>query len=201
MGAAFKKNYAQDYPELRIYSSHKEMLEKESPLDIITVGVSDHRHADIVVDAANAGVKGIFCEKPLATTMEDTDRMLEACERNGTILSVDHTRRFLPIWRYCKEQLVDKGAIGEIQYLIARLHGPRSMLWRNGTHLIDCMLWFGGKPKWVMGDFEDGYEDYDRYGQRGTDGGKEPALEPAVNGYVAFEVRRRHNQCLSLREL
>ena len=69
MGAAFKKNYAQDYPELRIYSSHKEMLEKESPLDIITVGVSDHRHADIVVDAANAGVKGIFCEKPLATTV------------------------------------------------------------------------------------------------------------------------------------
>ena len=69
VGAAFKKNYAQDYPELHIYSGHKGMLEKESPLDIITVGVSDHRHADIVVDAANAGVKGIFCEKPLATTV------------------------------------------------------------------------------------------------------------------------------------
>ena len=138
--------------------------------------------------------------------MEDTDRMLEACERNGAILSVDHTRRFLPIWRYCKEQLVDAGAIGEIghgryrhyhaplcvsvvilhtkkqggmqmtsppmaigeiQYIISRLNGPRSMMWRNGTHNIDAMLWFGGPPKWVMGDFEDGFEDYDRYGQVG----------------------------------
>ena len=84
------------------------------------------------------------------------------------------------------------------------------MMWRNGTHIIDCMLWFAGsKPKWVMGDFEEGYEDYDkcaenqpavlftlgwskvvracRYGQRGTDGGKDPALEPAVNGYISFE--------------
>ena len=60
--------------------------------------------------------------------MEDTDRMLAACEANGVILSVDHTRRFLPIWRYCKEQLVDKGEIGEVQYIISRLHGPRSMM-------------------------------------------------------------------------
>ena len=53
--------------------------------------------------------------------MEDTDRMLAACEANGVILSVDHTRRFLPIWRYCKEQLVDKGEIGEIQARAALL--------------------------------------------------------------------------------
>lgn len=37
------------------------------------------------------------------------------------------------------------------------------------------------------GDFEEGFEEYDRYGQRGMDGGKDPALEPAVNGYIAFE--------------
>ena len=188
VGAAFKANYAKAYPDLRIYSSHKEMLAAEGQLDIVTVGVSDHRHADIVVDAANAGVKGIFCEKPLATTMADTDRMVEACERNGTVLSVDHTRRFLPIWRYCKEQLVDKGAIGEVQYIISRLHGPRSMMWRNGTHNIDVMLWFANaKPSFVVGDFEPGYEEYDSYGQRGMDGGKDPALEPAVNGYIGFE--------------
>ena len=204
VGAAFKANYAKAYPDLRIYSSHKEMLAAEGQLDIVTVGVSDHRHADIVVDAANAGVKGIFCEKPLATTMADTDRMVEACERNGTVLSVDHTRRFLPIWRYCKEQLVDKGAIGEVQYIISRLHGPRSMMWRNGTHNIDVMLWFANaKPSFVVGDFEPGYEEYDSYGQRGMDGGKDPALEPAVNGYIGFEngvkvsssaARRRHRR-------
>ena len=130
VGAAFKENYKGAFPHLTIYSDHKEMLAKEGPLDLVTVGVSDHRHADIVVDAANAGVKGIFCEKPLATTLEDTDRMVEACEANGVILSVDHTRRFLPIWRYCKEQIVDKGEIGEVQWVFARLQGNRAMMFR-----------------------------------------------------------------------
>ena len=189
VGAAFKETYSNEFPDLHIYTSHTEMLAAEPDVDILTVAVSDHRHADIVVDAANSGhVKAIFCEKPLATTMADTERMLEACERNGVIISVDHTRRFLPIWRYTKEQLVDKGLIGDVQYLIARLHGPRAMMWRNGTHIIDCLLWFAdSRPKWVMGDFEDGYEDYTHYGQRGADGGKDPALEPAANGYIVFE--------------
>jgi predicted dehydrogenase len=188
VGENFRRNYAPAYPKLRIYTNHRQMLADEGHIDILTVGVSDHRHADIVVDAANAGVRAIFCEKPLATTLEDTDRMLAACERNGTLLSVDHTRRFLPIWRYCKEQLVDKGVIGEIQYIIGRLHGPRSMLWRNGTHIIDVLLWFASsKPRWVMADAEEGYEDYSFYGQRGVDGGKDPALEPAMNGYICFE--------------
>ena len=43
--------------------------------------------------------------------------MLAACEANGTVLSVDHTRRFTPLWRYAKEQLLDKGAIGEVSVI------------------------------------------------------------------------------------
>ena len=60
-------------------------------------------------------------------------------------------------------------------------------------HVVDAMLWFTGttgnepKPSWVMADMEKGCEDFDRYGQRGMDGGKDPSLEPAVNGYVAFK--------------
>ena len=115
--------------------------------------------------------------------------MLAACEQNGTVLSVDHTRRFTPLWRYAKEQLLDKGEIGEVQWLVARLQGNRAMMFRNGTHVIDAMLWFaGGTPKWVMADFEDGFEDFDKYGRRGMDGGKDPSLEPAVNGYVSFDT-------------
>lgn len=64
----------------------------------------------------------------------------------------------------------------EVQELLVKL-GPRAMMWRNGTHIIDCLLWFAdSKPKWVMGDFEDGYEDYTHYGQRGADGGKDPGV-------------------------
>ncbi len=179
----FQEEYKDHWPQIAQYKSHREMLEKEN-LDIVTVATSDHRHADLVVDAAEAGAKGIFCEKPLATSLADADRMIEACERNNTILSVDHTRRWMPVWRYAKEEIVDKGVIGPVQYIVSTLAGPRAMLFRNGTHLIDAICYYAqSEPKWVMGDLETGYEDYREY--KG-DGGHEPSTEPGAFGYIHF---------------
>ena len=64
---AFKEKYQDTWGNIALYTNHQEMLAAEN-LDIVTVATSDHRHADLVVDAANAGVKGIFCEKPMATS-------------------------------------------------------------------------------------------------------------------------------------
>ena len=73
--AAFGDRWRSDWPELNLYTDHRKMLEREE-LDIVTVATSDHRHAVLVVDAADAGAKGIFCEKPLATNLADADRMV-----------------------------------------------------------------------------------------------------------------------------
>ncbi|MDE2998623.1 MAG: Gfo/Idh/MocA family oxidoreductase [Gemmatimonadota bacterium] len=180
---AFKERWHSEWPDLNTYSDHRDMLAKED-LDIVTVATSDHRHADLVVDAANAGVSGIFCEKPLATNLADADRMVDAAERNGAILSVDHTRRFQPLWRHIKEQIVDAGGIGAVQYVVGALNGPRSMLFRNGTHLVDSICYFAdSEPDWVFAELEAGYEDYTEY--RG-DGGHDPATEPSASGYIHF---------------
>ena len=178
-------DFIQQWPDETIagYKNHREMLANEK-LDIVTVATSDHRHADLVVDAAEAGIKGIFCEKPLATTLADADRMIAACTANGTLLSVDHTRRWWPLWRRSKE-LIAEGAIGPVQYVIATLTGPRAMLFRNGTHLLDTVCYFAdAQPAWVVADLEPGYENYTEY--RG-DGGHDPATEPAANAYIHFE--------------
>ena len=145
------------------------MLAAEN-LDVVTVATSDHRHADLVVDAANAGVKGIFCEKPMATSVADADRMMEATERNGTILSIDHTRRWQPLWRHTHDVVVGGGSIGDVQYVIGTLSGGRAMLFRNGTHLVDAICYFAdSEPEWVSAELEDGYEDYNEYkGDGGT---------------------------------
>ena len=68
------------------------------------------------------------------------------------------------------------------------------MMWRNGTHIIDCMLWFAGsKPKWVMGDFEDGYEDYDKYPLSAKDFSWPPCHpsdpQTCLAGQVALEAQ------------
>lgn len=179
----FRDRWRSEWPGLSTYSDHRDML-ANADLDIVTVATSDHRHADLVVDAANAGVRGIFCEKPLATNLADADRMVYAAERNGAILSVDHTRRFQPLWRHVKETIVDGGEIGSVQQIVAALNGPRSMLFRNGTHLVDSICYYADSaPEWVFAELESGYEDYTEY--RG-DGGHDPATEPSASGYIHF---------------
>ena len=179
----FQEDWKDTWHNLGLYTNHREMLEKEN-LDIVTVATSDHRHADLVVDASNAGVKGIFCEKPMATNLADADRMVETAERNGTILSIDHTRRFTPLWRHTKEEVIDAGEIGTVHNIIGTLNGPRAMLFRNGTHMIDAICYLADSdPEWVSAELEDGYEDYTEY--RG-DGGHDPKTEPSAHGYIHF---------------
>jgi len=178
----YVNRWKSNWSNIAKYTDHQEMLAKEN-LDIVTVATSDHRHANIVVNAANAGVRGIFCEKPMATSVEDGDRMLEACERNNTILSIDHTRRWQPLWRKAKEIVTD-GAIGPVQYVIGTMGGSRSMLFRNGTHLIDMICYFAqSSPIWVSAELQKGYEDYWEY--KG-DGGHNPDTEPDASGYIHF---------------
>lgn len=180
---AFKTKYKDNWGNISLYTNHEEMLANED-LDIITVATSDHRHADMVVDAANAGVKGIFCEKPMATSLEDADRMLEATEKNNTILSIDHTRRWQPLWRHTREEIVDSGKIGDVKYVIGTLSGGRAMLFRNGTHCVDAICYFtDSEPVWVSAELEEGYEDYNEY--KG-DGGHNPSTEPSAHGYIRF---------------
>lgn len=179
----FKARWKDRWPTIALHTNHQEMLAKEN-LDIVTVATSDHRHADLVVDAANAGVKGIFCEKPMATNLIDADRMIEAVERNHTLLSIDHTRRWQPLWRHTKEGVIAAGRIGPVQYIIGTLGGSRAMLFRNGTHLIDMICYFAeSSPEWVSAELENGYEDYSEY--RG-DGGHDPKTEPSAHGYIHF---------------
>ena len=178
----FRSHWKATWPGIAVYTDHRQMLASED-LDIVTVATSDHAHADLVVDSAESGAKGIFCEKPLATNLADADRMVAACESKGTLLSVDHTRRFQPLWQHIKD-LVSQGTIGPVQNIIATLYGSRAMLFRNGTHIIDLICFFAeSEPRWVFAELEDGYEGYAEY--RG-DGGHEPGTEPGAHGYIHF---------------
>src|SRR5207253_9498517 len=66
--AEFRSSWGDTYPEARPYADYREMLARER-VDLLSVVTPDSRHAQIVVDAVAAGVRGIFCEKPIATTL------------------------------------------------------------------------------------------------------------------------------------
>ena len=176
------QTWGQEFGELETYTDYTAMIEREN-LDILSVCTSDNRHADIVVAAAEAGVKGIICEKPMATTVDECTRMIEACEANGAIISVDHTNRWKPHYDVAREA-IRSGSIGEVQRIVGHLGGPRAMLFRNGTHLVDGVCFFADSdPEWVFAELEPGYDHYDRYL---GDGGRDPATDPAGSGYIHF---------------
>ncbi len=179
----FRARWQQRWPRVQTYTDFRQML-AEQPIDILAVATPDHRHADIVVAAAGAGVRGILCEKPLATNLADADRMIATCAAAGITLIVDHTRRWMPQWNEARE-LIRAGAIGEVTQVIGILGGPRAMLFRNGTHWIDMMNFFAdAEPAEVVAELEPEMAGYGPV-YRG-DGGTDPGSDPGANIYITY---------------
>ena len=138
----------------------------------------------MVVDGANAGVKAILCEKPLATTMEDANRMIQACEDNDVPLSVGHTRAWDPIYHKIRD-MIRGGAIGPLASIIAIQGGARAMMFRNGTHILHGVTFLRRRrPHPRQRRARGGLRPLAEY--KG-DGGKLPKNDPAVSGMIFFE--------------
>lgn len=147
-------------PELSLYTDYKEMLRREKP-DIVSVTTHADARAQIVIDAARAGAKGILCEKAMATSLEEADQMLEACRASGTKLLVNHPRRYHPTYARAKE-LLDSGAIGTLRSISGAMW---TFLIHNGIHLWDMLRYFAGDADWVSGAvLETGESDPGGYG-------------------------------------
>src|SRR4051812_32219287 len=67
-------------------------------IDAVVIAAPARFHADLVVAAAAAG-KSVFCEKPMALTLADADRAIDAAKAAGVVLQVGFNRRFAPDWR------------------------------------------------------------------------------------------------------
>ena len=106
------------------YTNSDEMLEKEQ-LDLVSIVTPDNRHHRIFAAAADSGVKGILCEKPIATSLEDADVIIQAARRTGVKTLINHSRRFDTRWRRPQVELA-AGAIGKVHHAIGVLGGPRA---------------------------------------------------------------------------
>jgi predicted dehydrogenase len=125
----------------RGYREYRELIEQERP-EIISVTTRPGSHREIVVFAAEHGVKGIWCEKPLCCSMEEADVIVEACEANGTKLNLGVNRRSSPLYQAIRD-LVANGVVGDLQAVIC--HGGGSALWSH-SHASDLMLLLAGDP-------------------------------------------------------
>lgn len=179
---AFKKTWADVWPQVRLYTDYREMIDREQP-DILSVATSDHAHAEITVAGAEAGAAMIFCEKPISTSLADADRMIEATDRHGALLSVDHTRRWEPKFVQARE-IIRSGEMGKLCTVVMEQLSPRAMLFRNGTHMIDLICFFAeASPAWLVAELEEGFDHFTEYV---GDGGHDPKTDPYASAYIRF---------------
>ena len=76
-------------------------LLENKKVDAVDICTPTKYHADIAVAAARAG-KHVLCEKPIALSLEDADRIIRACSQNNVKLMVAHSRRFIPALLECE---------------------------------------------------------------------------------------------------
>ena len=93
------------------YADHLAMLEAEKP-DAVLVVTPNHTHSRISTDSALAGAH-VFCEKPMALSVEDCDTMIHAAQRSDVFLMIGYVRRFQAAYQELKRR-VDRGDAGDI---------------------------------------------------------------------------------------
>jgi predicted dehydrogenase len=132
----------------KAYADLAEMLDAEKP-DTVSVCTANDSHAALTIAAAEAGVSGVYCEKPMATNMADARAMVDACEKSGAVLVINHQRR-IGADLLAMRRLLDEGAVGEVRLIRAQCAGD---LLSDGTHMIDSAMWLLGDPdvRWVFG--------------------------------------------------
>ncbi|MCC6727734.1 MAG: Gfo/Idh/MocA family oxidoreductase [Chthonomonadales bacterium] len=150
------------------YATRWEDVVSRPDIDLVDVATNNNVHAEMAIAAAKAG-KHVLCEKPLATSLADARRMLEAARSAGIVHAICHNYRKAPAVALAK-QLIDEGRIGRIYhwrgtYLQDWIADPSfPIVWRldksvagSGSHgdlnahLIDTARWLVGEIGEVNG--------------------------------------------------
>lgn len=124
-----------------------------SDVEAVIVTSENARHAEMTVAAAQAG-KHVLCEKPIAHTRADAERMIAACREHHVLFQMAFPCRFLTAVMRAK-QVIDDGTLGKVYaingtnhgrmpggwFIDARLSGGGAVL-DHTVHVVDLMRWF-----------------------------------------------------------
>jgi predicted dehydrogenase len=132
-------------PGARRYDHYRRLLEDKS-IDAVIVATPDHWHAQMVVDAVEAG-KDAYVEKPMAHTIADGLRMIEATRRTRRIVQVGTQRRSYDVFQEAK-RIIESGALGDIRLVNAWwLNHQEGLRQATLKGKLDWEQWLGPAPK------------------------------------------------------
>lgn len=102
---------AQYVPEAKAFSDYRELLELDE-VDAVLIAIPNSLHAEATIASLEAG-KHVLCEKPMATTVTDCDRMIDAAQRSAKVLQIGLELRYSPVFRKM-EELAGAKVFGEV---------------------------------------------------------------------------------------
>ena len=141
----WKKKY--NIPEKNIYNYKTMDQIRDNPdIDIIYIVLPNGMHAEYTIKAAETG-KHVICEKPMATSVEDCQRMIDACNRNNVKLSIGYRLHFEPHHQRVMElgQQQVYGAVSKIEAADSFVIPDDPSVWRLDKELA------GGGPLMDLG--------------------------------------------------
>ncbi len=149
------------------FGDHRNLLKAVKP-DIAVIATPHPLHPDIAIDCFAAGVH-VLTEKPVAVSVADAERMIEAADRAGRLLAVNFQQRFRPVIEHA-HAFIRAGRLGELLHVLVvePWYRPaayyKSAAWRGtwsgegggilmnqAPHTLDLLCHLAGFPKRVMG--------------------------------------------------
>lgn len=151
--AAFRTRY----PHARPHDSVEDLV-RDADVDAVWIATPNRFHCEHAIAAMRAG-KHVVVEKPMAVTLDEADRMVDAARANGVLLLAGHTRS-LSIWNRVMRRLVLSGELGALGAIHVWAYTdwmirPRTadeldpaqgggIVYRQGPHQIDTVRTIGG---------------------------------------------------------
>jgi virulence factor len=132
------------WPIERAYGSIEEMI-AEARLDALFVLTPKYMHTRFVEMGLTSGLD-VFCEKPLATSLEEARYMADLADRTGQLLMVAFNRRYAEVYRLARQHFGDDHP----QFVVAQKNRTGSeyrATLENAIHMIDLLRWFCGEPE------------------------------------------------------
>lgn len=155
--------YVEEYG-VEAYENLDEMLLRED-INVVSVCTPTGLHAPLAIKVANSK-KHVILEKPIAMTLEETDEIIQACNRNEVKLSIVHPNRFRPVVKELRK-ILDQNLLGKISHANATVNWNRNqeyydqaqwrgtkefdggVLMNQAIHNLDLLLWFMGEPEQI----------------------------------------------------
>lgn len=127
-------------------------------LDVVVVATQAPEHCAVTLAAAAHGVH-VLCEKPLALSLAEADRMVSACDEARVLLAANHLRRVAPGSRMVRDLIVT-GELGDVVAVDIHDKGGRPVgntLMEMATHYFDLTQFLlGNRPRWVFAHLSTG---------------------------------------------